>query len=243
MSESKQLFYGKEFVFDEKEHAYFWDGQPVPGVTTILKVLSKGPRLEGWLKNQVRDYWREAIKSGRTDIDQIHKDSWSASTKALKAAGDIGTNLHEYGECFLKGLPLPALLTDEAKRCADAFHDWHASHKIKLLASERFVLSQEHYYAGTCDLIAEIDGEYCVGDFKTGSGIYPDMRFQTAAYQNAIQEEKGVRVAARWVIRFDKPTGRFEAKRFTDFDLDFSGFKAALTLHRALQSIDKDKAG
>lgn len=238
MSETK-LFYGKEFRFDEEEHAYFWDGQPIPGVTSILNVIGK-PALLPWAVGLTRDYWLEAIKAGRTDLASIHKESFSAHKKISKGAQDIGKNVHLYAECFLKGLPLPELKTDEAKRGAEAFHKWHNAHKIKLLASERFIFSLEHYYAGTCDLVAEIDGEYCVGDFKTSSGIYPEMRFQTAAYQNAIQEEKGFKVDARWIIRFDKKTGEFEAKRFTDFDLDFLGFKSALSLHRALQQM---KAG
>lgn len=233
-----QLFYGKELKFDEKEHAYFWDGQPVPGVTTILKCINK-PALMPWAVKMTRDYWLEALKKGRTDHDKIHKESWNAHKNFTKNAAEIGSNVHAYAESFLKKQELPLLLIDEAKRGAEAFHKWHDSHKIKLLASERVILSQEHYYAGTCDLIAEIDGEYCVGDFKTSSGIYPEMRLQTAAYQHAIQEEKGFQVQARWIIRFDKKTGEFEAKRFTDFDLDFKGFKSALELHRALQQIEK----
>jgi len=236
MSDVKQIIYGKEFAFDEKEHAYFFDGAPVPGVTTILSCINK-PALMPWAVKMTRDYWLEALKAGRTDHDKIHKESWNAHRNVSKAAADIGSNVHAYAEAALKGLPLPELKTEEAKRGADAFHKWQSAHTIKLLASERRIFSLEHYYAGTCDLIAEIDGEYCVGDFKTSSGIYPEMRMQTAAYQHAIQEEKGFKVQSRWIIRFDKKTGEFEAKRFTDFDLDFKGFKSALDLHRALQAI------
>lgn len=232
----KQLMFGKELIMDEDAHAYTFDGQFVPGVTTILKVIDK-PALAGWYKKIVRDYWLEAVQSGRTDWAKIHKESWTADKKLSKAAADIGQNVHAYAEAVLKELPLPTLLTDEAKRGAEAFHKWLDAHKVKLLASERMVFSQEHYYAGTCDIIAEIDGKYCVGDFKTSSGIYPEMRFQTAAYQQAIQEEKGVKVDGRWIIRFDKKTGEFESKFFEDFELDFSGFRAALTLHKALQAI------
>lgn len=236
MSDSKLIIHGQELVMDHEKHAYTWGGAFVPGVTTILKCINK-PALMPWAVKMTRDYWLDAVSKGRTDHAAIHKESWNAHKKFTKAAADIGTNVHAFAEAALKGLPLPELLTDEAKRGAGAFHKWQASHKIKLLSSERMVFSKEYYYAGTCDLIAEIDGEYCVGDFKTSSGIYPEMRLQTAAYQNAIQEEKGFQVQARWIIRCDKKTGEFEAKRFTDFDLDFLGFKSALALHKALQAI------
>jgi hypothetical protein len=63
------------------------------------------------------------------------------------------------------------------------------------------------------------------------------MRLQTAAYQHALQEEKGTKFDVRWIIRFDKKSGEFEARSFYEFDLDFQGFSAALTLHRTLQAM------
>lgn len=231
-----QIIYGGELVFDEKAHAYTFDGQFVPGVTTILNVLSK-PALMPWAIGVTRDYWLKEVNSGRTDFQTIHKESWNASKKVTKDAANIGQNVHEYAECFFKKQPLPELKSDQAKRGVEAFHKWFDSHKIEILASERRVFSKEHYYAGTCDFVAKIDGVLGVGDIKTSSGIYPEMRLQTAAYQHALQEEKGSKFEVRWIVRFDKKTGEFEAKPFYDFDLDFKGFLAALTLHKTLQTM------
>ena len=100
--------------------------------------------------------------------------------------------------------------------------------------------AKEFYYAGTCDFVAKIDGVLGVGDIKTSSGIYPEMRLQTAAYQHALEEEKGIKFPVRWIIRFDKKTGDFEAKSFYNFDVDFGGFKAALALHRSLQTMEQE---
>lgn len=233
---SKQIIHGEELVFDEEAHAYYWAGAPVPGVTSILNVLSK-PALMPWAIGVTRDFWLEAVKSGRTDFAKIHKESWNASKNISKAAADIGKNVHLYAECYFKKLPLPTLETDQAKLGVEAFHKWIEAHKVEVLASERRLFSKEHYYAGTCDLVAKVDGVMTVGDIKTSSGIYPEMRLQTAAYQHALQEEKGMLFPQRLIIRFDKKTGEFEAKTFLDFDLDFQGFKAALTLHRTLKAI------
>lgn len=230
------IFYGQELIFNEEKHAYFWGGSPVPGVTSILQCIAK-PALMPWAIGITRDYWLKEVSAGRTDFAKIHKESWNASKKITKDAANIGTNIHAYAEAFFKNQPLPELLTDQAKRGAEAFHKWTAAHTIKILASERRVFSKEFYYAGTCDFVATIDGEFGVGDIKTSSGIYPEMRLQTAAYQHALQEEKGVKFPVRWVIRFDKKTGEFEAKSFYDFELDFNGFKSALNLHKALQAI------
>lgn len=231
-----QLIYGQALEFDPEAHAYTWGSQFVPGVTSILNCISK-PALMPWAIGVTRDYWLEAVNAGRTDFAKIHKESWNASKNISKGAADIGKNVHEYAECYFKKQALPELMTEQAKRGVEAFHAWTDAHKINILASERRVFSREHHYAGTCDFVAEIDGVMGVGDIKTSSGIYPEMRLQTAAYQHAIEEEKGVKFPVRWIIRFDKKTGKFEAQSFYDFDLDFAGFRAALSLHRTLQAI------
>lgn len=236
----KTTIHGKELAFDEKKHAYKWDGQFVPGVTTILKCVNK-PVLIQWAANMASEHWLAEMKSEKKDLDAIHKAAKVAHRKKAQAAADIGHNVHAYAECFFKDRPLPVLETDQAKKGAEAFHKWFDSHNVKIKASERMVFSKEYYFAGTCDFVAEIDGVLGVGDIKTSKGIYPEMRLQTAAYQHAIQEEKGIKFPVRWIIRFDKISGDFEAKSFYNFDMDFQGFSAALVLHKTLQFIDNEQ--
>jgi hypothetical protein len=231
-----QIIHGQELEFDEAKHAYKWGGQFVPGVTSILQCIAK-PALIQWSAGMASDHWLQCLKDGRNDHAAIHKEAKVAHRKKAKEAADIGTNIHAYAEAHFKKLPPPELMSDQAKRGAEAFHKWLDAHKVKALAAERRVFSKEYYFAGTCDFIAEVDGIFTVGDIKTSSGIYPEMRFQTAAYQQAIQEEKGIAVPMRLIVRFDKKTGEFEAKPFYDFELDFSGFASALKLHKALQAM------
>lgn len=236
-----QLVFEKELSFDPKAHAYTWGGNFVPGVTSILQCLGK-PALIPWAAGMASNYWLKAVQSGRRDYDLIHKESKGAHRREAQVAADIGHNVHDYAECWFKKKELPILKTDQAKRGVAGFHKWLDSHKVEVLASERRLFSKEHYYAGTCDFVAKIDDVMGVGDIKTSSGIYPEMRFQTAAYQHALQEEKGIKFPVRWIIRFDKKTGDFEAKSFYNFDLDFAGFVSALNIHKTLQTIEKESA-
>jgi hypothetical protein len=240
-TEGPHMIHGYELTFDEGKHAYTWGGILVPGVTTILGALNK-PALVPWAAGMAADHFLAAVKAGRTDLEVVHKESKGAHAKRVKDAASSGTNVHEYAEAVFKNLPLPELKTDQAKRGVEAFHKWLDSHKIEILASERRLFSKEFHYAGTCDFVANIDGVIGVGDIKTSSGIYPEMRFQTAAYQHALQEELGIQFPVRWIVRFDKKTGEFEAKSFHNFPLDFAGFKAALNIHRTLQEIKKETA-
>lgn len=233
------LIYGHEFSFDEKAHAYTWDGKFVPGVTSVLQTLGK-PALVGWAANMASDHFLGAVTSGRTDYPTIHKESKSAHRKKAQKAASIGHNVHAYAECVFKNQPLPTLETDQAKKGVEAFHKWLDAHKVKVVSSERRIFSLTHFYAGTCDFVAEVDGVLGVGDIKTSSGIYPEMRFQTAAYQHAIEEQDNMKFGVRWIVRFDKITGNFEAKSFYNFELDFTGFLAALNIYKTLKQIEKE---
>ena len=233
------LIFGKPLEFDEKKHAYKWDDKFVPGVTSILSCIGK-PALIPWAAGMASSHWLAEIKAGRTDYDVLHKEAKSAHRKKAQDAADIGHNVHDYAEKYFKKQDVPALLTDQAKRGVEAFHKWLDAHKVEVMASERRVFSKEFYYAGTCDFVAKVDGVMVVGDIKTSSGIYPEMRLQTAAYQHAIEEEKGIKFPARLIIRFDKKDGNFEAKTFNNFDLDFSCFLATLNLYRGLQKMGEE---
>lgn len=235
-----RIIHGKELAFDEKKHCYTWGGEKVPSVTTILQVINK-PVLVPWAVKMTGDYWLDCMKSGRTDYDEVYKESKASHRQKTDAAANIGTNVHNYAEAFFRGQPLPELKTDEAKRGADAFHKWVDANHIEILAVERRIYSKEYHYSGTTDFVAKIGGVLGIGDYKTSSGIYPEMRLQTAAYQHALQEEKGMKFDVRWIVRFDKKTGEFEAKPFYDFDLDFSAFRSALTLHNAMKEMTKRK--
>lgn len=239
MSNSRIIF-GKELYFDEAKHKYYYDGNPVPGVTTILQCVAK-PVLVPWAVKMTSEYWLEAMKAGRTDFDDIYKEGKSVHYKKSGAAAEIGTNVHQYAEAFFRKQELPELKTDEAKRGAEAFHKWVDAHNIEIMAVERRIYSKEYNYAGTTDFVAKIGGVLGIGDYKTSSGIYPEMRLQTAAYQHALQEEKGLKFEVRWIVRFDKKTGEFEAKPFYDFESDFSGFKGALALHNSLKAMNGGK--
>jgi hypothetical protein len=56
--------------------------------------------------------------------------------------------------------------------------------KPNILAKEVTVCHTEHLYAGTLDMVVEIDGKTCIGDIKTGSA-YPTTALQLTAYLHA----------------------------------------------------------
>lgn len=218
------------------------NGIPVPGVTSILEVISK-PALITWAAGCASDYWLTALdgKTGvtRNEAEQIHKAAKSAHRTISKSAADVGTEVHKYAEAALKGLSRPQLKTPEATNAAQAFNTWIDAHNIEPIHAERIVFSQANWYAGTCDFVGRIDGRLSVLDFKTSSGIWPEFRLQLSAYRNAYEEETGEQIEQCMIVRFDKKTGAFEVAKMFDHERDLKGFLHALSLSRILKQIEE----
>ena len=244
MSErSETLYEGTVLLeFNEQKHAYTWEDKLVPGVTTILKRLNK-PALMPWAAKQCSDYVKKNAKDGMTkqDIVMLAEEAKGAYRRFTDEAADIGSAVHAYAEGILKGESPVRPDHPAAIKGVEAFERWMDSHKINCLASEMMIFSKSMFYAGTCDFYGYIDDELVVADLKTSSAIHHDYLLQTAAYEMAISEEANVLIPARWIIRLDKKTGQFEAKRFEHSDAHCEAWRALRKLHSYLTRIEEEQ--
>lgn len=206
-------------VFDPKEHVYTLpDGTLYTGVTTVLKALGGRDWLAGWaVKMTAEDIYKRIAAETKPLSPAALKAACDEGKKAWRAtsaeARDVGTEVHKWIEAKRAGEPLPPLTTDGAKRGTEALLDWERKHKVRIIASEQIVASHLHKVAGTLDCVAEIDGRVGVGDYKTSSGIYPEMGLQTAAYKMCYEEmasDLTPKLDGRFIVRLDKRTGAFE---------------------------------
>jgi hypothetical protein len=76
-------------------------------------------------------------------------------------------------------------------------------------------------------------------DWKSSNYLYDEYRFQTAAYEHAHEEEFGVNIEDRWVLRLGKDDGKFEPWHIgnEDFELDFQTYLDCLALHRHVRTV------
>jgi hypothetical protein len=189
-----------------------------------------------YAERELMSEWKQGAFD-EISVKRILRDAKRAHRDHTQDAANIGTIVHNWAEAYAKG-ENPAFPTNvQARAGVDAFLDWLAIHHVEFIATEAKVYSRKHKYAGTCDFDALVDGERCIGDYKTSNGIWPEMRLQTAAYQHARQEELGIKYAKRWIVRFPKDGSAFEAKPLTDFKGDFDGFLGALKLYRCLEQL------
>jgi len=234
--------------FDEAKHRFTVDGKPIISVTNVTSVIDKSRPLIFWAVGLARDFLMQNLEDLIADtkgdkIAAIIEEASKQHSIKKKEAADIGTQVHAWVEAFIKAKSKkewPEIPKDpQVCNGVTAFLKWVDEYEVKFVSSEKFIYSKKHKYAGIMDAEAIIKRKLCPIDFKTSSGIYPEMRFQVAAYQAAVEEESGKEYSGnKWLARFDKKTGEFEAHEFAEHDRDFKAFLAALELRRRLKELE-----
>ena len=150
---------------------------------------------------------------------------------------------------------LPA--DERAVNAANSAKNWMDQHNVRWLETEHKIYSKKYKYAGTMDGRCVVDScsdEACcrvafkdrmsIADWKSSNYLSIGYLFQTAAYENAYEEENGVDVEDRWILRLGKSeeeAGKFEPWHLTaeDFAEDFAGYLACLTLSNLVDSVEE----
>lgn len=160
--------------YTRKKGFYHKDDKKYISVTTALSVLNK-PGLTIWLQKQAF----EAAKGGVETFAEATKLVNNKSTEVM----DLGTQVHKYIECYWSDEKV--VITPEMKPFIDAFHEWIIENKPKVIHNEITIHNDEFLYAGTIDLIVEIEGKKCLVDIKTGKDVYSTVELQSTAYKMA----------------------------------------------------------
>jgi len=198
------------------------DGTPIAGTTTIIGILAK-PALINW-----------AWKLGIEGIDY---------KKVRDTAGSIGTIAHYLIQCHLKEEKADLAdytqeNIDKAKVAFNAFLDFEEQHKLENILVEAQLIDTKLLYGGTIDFYGKVDGKLTLLDFKTGSGLWPEMRLQVAAYRNLLQVN-GHKVESVQLLRIDKETGEFHHHMLNELSEAWHMFKLMIPVARLKKKIWK----
>lgn len=149
----------------------------VPSVTWITHFYPKGIQYMQWLA----------------------KKGWDEAETIKTEAGDKGTIVHHAVEKLLneKTLKMEEKIVDrdgvEREMTPDeyaavmSFATWYAEAKPKILATETVVWGDG--FAGTVDLVVEIDGQKWIIDLKTSQSVWPSHEIQVSAYKHAAKSD------------------------------------------------------
>ncbi len=179
-----------------------------------------------------------------------------------KDAADVGKEAHDWLESHVNAriakdndrildlLEERKLLDKRAQSCCAAALLWMANHNVRWKFTERRIYSLQYDCAGTLDGCCLVDScndpECCpkpftdhlsIIDWKSSNALYDTYRWQTAAYEFALEEELGWDIQDRWVIQLGKYDGVFNKWHIgpEDFDMDLQCFLDCLALTRSTE--------
>lgn len=205
-----ERWYGKEVIDDIT-------GLPkiewIPSVTWKSEYYPKGIEFYKWLANK----------------------GWDESISLKEAAGDKGSKVHTAIVDLIDGEEISINdkylnprtkqdeeLTLEEYECLMSFVKWFKKTNPKVINKE-FVVWGDNY-AGTVDLLCEIDEESYIIDFKTSQNIWPSMELQVSAYKHAMKENHKIAILQ---LGYKKNKDKY---KFTPIEDCFEEFKAASIL-------------
>jgi hypothetical protein len=129
--------------------------------------------------------------------------SWQAADDAKERSAEEGSRIHDAVEAILQGYG--PVLDEVTTPAVEAFMSFMANAHVKPLLVEERLVSRRHRYAGTVDVVAEVNGTIGVMDIKTGKAVYRDYGMQTAAYAAALREDPArPQPQTCWVLRLDQ---------------------------------------
>lgn len=199
----------KQFETTSFHQSYYnSNGDKVLGATTILGNL-------GWNKNVLQ---RWAVKQARLGIDPF---------KFVTEAASIGSIAHFKIECYINNWKpiFDKVSPHDLKKAEVAFKaylKWEQEQiNLKYVKTEVQLASDMYNYGGTLDLMATIDNDLCLIDFKTSKYFYTEHYCQVAAYKELYEEHfPKEKIDKCYILKINKETGEFEDKKLTQYKID-----------------------
>jgi hypothetical protein len=194
------LRWTEDGLYRSPKHEYWWieDGVPhipdgAPSVTTILKQVDKSGAFSSAAARKVaeaaiadHDFIGDMMDRDRDGaVEWLRKQWWKKTEKAMAT----GTDVHQWAEDYAKG---QLRLEEPDEHIKPYLYQFGTGFLEKYAPRfehiEEMVYSLKAGYGGTFDLIATIDGERWLIDYKTSDkpiaerGFpYPDTSLQLAA--------------------------------------------------------------
>ena len=199
------------------------DGTKATSVTTVIN------NNLGWNKNVLIGWTKKQTLLGN-DTQEILRD-----------AGDTGTLAHYMVEKWEEGFEVDASDYTEnqikaASLALKAYVKWKNDQKdYQILKQELIMVSEKLRIGGACDVLARLNGELVIIDYKTSKYCYPEFKAQLGCYTHMYEElQPKAKISRGIILRLDKETGEYEQHIVSRENLDrgFELFKLLLGVDR-----------
>lgn len=157
----------------------------------------------------------------------------------LEYKGELGKAVHKAVELHVKGELDYSSLTSPVAEYFEQYLIFEADTGFAPLESEVRV-SSPLGYAGTFDLIGNLDGKLVLVDLKTTAALSPAVALQTAAYAKAYADSMAKlngSIEARFALRVTPD--KYRLQPYKNYSQDLAGFLGFLNAHRWCQANGK----
>lgn len=193
-----------------KGYRYYIDGKPKTSATTVIGKRMDKSFLQRWSKKNRDEAIKEIMLMEKKPLDQINTFIKKVQEKADKKeewARDIGSDLHEWIDLYLKDQK-PSLPTSEPlKTMVTKWKRFWKSQKFKVVASELPLYSPKFDCAGCNDVIVTKDkwnGQKAVMDWKTSKDFSFDQPIQVEVYRRFIEETTNFKIQKLAIVNIPK---------------------------------------
>lgn len=198
-------------------------------VTTFLEVYPKGYGFRQWLK------------TAGFNADLV-----------LERSAQFGSAVHSMIERALQGETvsyydgMDIKVWERFLIWLDFWKELNANHDVKWSKDfvEMITYDLDLQYAGTVDLIARIDGEIELFDWKTGNYIGDEAEIQLSAYAKSVEKQLKCEVKKCNIVHIplDKPNKKgYRIKEVTDIENNFEDFLSVQRVYFRSHKNEKPK--
>lgn len=210
-------------ITTQDERWYFDGDKYLPSVTWICQVgVPKGIGYAKWLASKG---WDEA-EALKTEAGERGSIVHSAIEQLLK------TGSVKFDDELMNGGGVARELTADEYEAVLSFKSWVDSlPSFTLKNAEVAIFDSKLGYAGTIDIVCEIDGKDWIIDIKTSADVYSSHRAQVSAYAKS----QGIANAAILQVGYRRNKAKW---KLTEVDVE-SGYK----LFEAAKAFWEDEVG
>jgi hypothetical protein len=193
----------------DKRHTYRKEKQPKAGTTTVIKTLN-APQLNSWMvrvqvEGTARAAWNYPPPTWAQQVSEEEQLAGEAEyidelvalakkefehERIANAAADLGNQVHgliHHAVVTQLGGEMPEpQATDQALFIFAGWREWADRVGLEPLMAEGKIHHPALDYCGTFDLLALVDGQPTILDWKASPRMYDERRLQSAAYRMAL---------------------------------------------------------
>ena len=179
---------------------YYRDGKEFRSITTMLGETLPTPRVHYWRTGQCVDLALKNLSDSMDDPERLmdRKEVMAQFQLQMRETQDRGKYVHRVAYLLSQDVrrkdQVLAEAPEEYRGYIEGLVSFFETHRPKMISQEKVVFSEKYMLAGRYDLLAYLDEELWVLDFKTNESgeVFLKSQLQCRFYKEALKEDQNI---------------------------------------------------